>query len=209
MLAENAQIGLESPKGSSMCAGELLWNQTAMSHCASGDGMTVMMTCFQEKTEKSGRPGWPSHRTRWRSWRRSSSRATIQTSTPGSSWRLTWASPRAAYRWETPRPNHQVKAALSLRQSDPFLFLHCCDTGVQKLGFVWLFKTHKNHSSLYLWNKESIIKSQDLTGFFNSPDLQYVKILTNLLLNLCWLIFIIDKCIGVCSVPFTVHLKVK
>lgn len=62
--------------------------------------VTVMVTCLQEKTEKSGKRGWPSHRTRWPSWRRSSSGVTTRTSTPGSSWRRTWASPRAAYRWE-------------------------------------------------------------------------------------------------------------
>lgn len=62
--------------------------------------LMVIVTCLQAKPGRSGKPEWPSRRTRWRSWRRSSSRVTTQTSTPGSSWPLSWVSARAAYRWE-------------------------------------------------------------------------------------------------------------
>lgn len=57
ILAENEPIRLESPKGSSVCAGELLWNHRAMSQCADGGGSTVMVTYLQEKPEKSGKQG--------------------------------------------------------------------------------------------------------------------------------------------------------
>lgn len=101
MLAENAQIRLESPKAG--CAGELLCSQELIWQLCHGGGTTVMVTCLQAKPGRSGKRGWLSPRTRWRSWRRFSSRVTTQTSTPGRSWPLTWVSPRTAYRWETQR----------------------------------------------------------------------------------------------------------
>lgn len=114
VFAENAQIRLESPKAGSSCAGELLCDQE-LTRSWSGNVPTVMVTCLQAKPGRSGKRGWLSRRTRWRSWRRSSSRVTTQTSTPGSSWPLTWVSPRAAYRWEAPLVNiMESAAALSL-----------------------------------------------------------------------------------------------